>query len=248
MFPFKLFGDTNTPKKRGHPSTSSSSSSGTPEKLVIKKGSKLLKVTSESEESVFCDPEVEMVLTDEDLKKIEGVLEKLLSKELQTVVRTQQEISKRVSHIEAHSRAKNILITGLPEGDDSAAGNIKAIKDLCDEIGINHPMIDDVFRMGKKGATPRRMLLKLVTTVDKKSFMAHAKALRKKKIFLNDDLPSEERKQNGQLRTHFKEMKKTRAGINYSIRNCIMAIWENNKIIERYHVEGGAVKLLTGTI
>lgn len=196
----------------------------------------------------FFDTEIDMVLTHEDLKKIEGVMDKLLSKKLEAVVQTQQDISKRIVRIESHSRAKNILITGLPEGDDSATGNVQAILDLCDEIGAVHPMIDDVFRMGKKGEEPRRMMLKLVTMVDKKALMAHAKALRKKKIYFNDDLSTEERKKNGQLRGHFKTMKLTRPDINFSIRNCIMMIWENNKIIERYQVEGDAVKMMTRSI
>lgn len=134
----------------------------------------------------------------------------------------------------------------MPEGDDdSTNGNIQAVNDLCDQIGVPRPAIDDVFRMGKKGVLPRMMLLKLVSTVDKKNIMSQAKNLRKQKIFLNDDQSAEDRKKCGLLRNHFKTMKATRPGINFSIRNCIMNIWKDNAIIEKYNVVDGNVKSLT---
>lgn len=245
---FKVLGSSkkSTPQKRGRPSTSSSSSSDSPNQSVSKQSAKTVKFSSNIED--LAQLKIEMVLTDEDLKKIEGVLDKLLNTKLQTVIQSQQDVAKKIVRIESSSRAKNILITGMPEGDDSPAGSVQQVFALCDEIGVPHPIVDDAFRMGKKGAEPRRMLLKLVSMVDKKRIMAHAKALRKKKVYLNDDLSAEERKKNGQLRAHFKTLKASRPGINFSIRNCIMMIWENNKIIERYHVEDDTIKVKTSGV
>ncbi len=145
--------------------------------------------------------------------------------------------------MEGIARAKNVVITGIAENGDGLDANISEINDLCDSVGIPQVLIDDVFRMGKKKeSTPRPILLKMALMVDKKRLMKTSKILRKKKIYLNDDLTHQERVDCGLLRAHFKTMKKTRENISYSIRDSVMSIWCNNRIIEKYTVNKGVVK------
>lgn len=223
-----------TPEKRGHPSTSSSSS-GSPNSTPVRP-TKLLK---DSEGSKI---KPTMGLSDQDLAKIKAIMNQLLDEKLEPIKQQQRDISQRITRLDKFSRDKNIIISGLEEQGDDLESSIEAVNNLCEKVGIQQVLIDDVFRIGKKGSGDRPILLKLALKVDKKRLMKAAKSLRKEKIYLNDDQSQEERIVDGKLRAHFKSMKATKPDISFSIRNGVMQIWSNSIVIENFHVDDGVVK------
>ncbi len=228
---------TSAPEKRGHPSTSSSSSCDSPNQTVIKSNKHKILKKDES-------PEI-MGLTKDDLDKIEALMNKLLDQKLETFTSNQEVVKKHIDKMEKLTREKNIVNIGIPEQGDDMDTNINSVNELCDKIGIDKILVDDVYRVGKKGGTKDRpLIVKCALMVDKKRLMKASKSLRKESIYLNDDLSQEERIASGKLRAHFKVLKKASPDISYSFRNNVMAIWKDNVITERFGVKQGTVQLI----
>lgn len=228
----------NSPaEKRARTSTSSSSSCDSPNKTTVQPTKLWKGAKSDHTKSVAI-----MGLTEDDLTKISALMEGLLDKKLDPMKVHQERVNAHMVKMENFTRAKNIVITGIQEEGEGLDANVEAVNNLCDNLGIRKVLIDDAFRLGKtKGAT-RPLLVKLALMVDKKLLMGQSKTLRAQKIYLNDDLTQQERKNSGLLRAHFKSLKTTRKDISFSIRNNVMSIWLNNAIIEKYGVEQDTVK------
>ncbi len=169
----------NTTGKRGHPSTSSSSSCDSPNATVLR-STKIFKGHNKSKIPVKQSKD-KMGLTEQDLAKIKDLMNSLLDIKLDPLKKHQEAVSRQVARMEKFTREKNIIISGIPEANDDLQNNIQVVNDLCDKAKIDRVLIDDVFLLGKKTSTDRPLLLKLALMVDKKKLMQAAKALRKEK-------------------------------------------------------------------
>ncbi|CAL8127726.1 unnamed protein product [Orchesella dallaii] len=168
-------------------------------------------------------------------------MEESLNKNLVGILEQNKIVTKQIDRLDAANRAKNIVITGIAEtANDSLQSLIKCVEHLCNKMGLQEVLIDNVFRLGKKssGATkrPRRIFVKLVRMVDKKSMIMAAKKMRNEKIFINDDLNAAERETGKILRDKFRALKRTEPDIRRLIRGDTMTIWKDKKVIKKYKV------------
>lgn len=150
-------------------------------------------------------------------------------------------------------RSKSVIILGLlSDVNGTHEKDVQSFNAMCGKIGLERPpLIDDLYRVG--GETDKnhkkqnlknsvRLLVKFVSLEDKKKFMVHAKVLRKEHVYVNDDLSVEDRQKTWLLRCYVRKV--LNLGVNFSIRNCVLKIWENGKIVKRFHVVDGKVEVL----
>lgn len=146
-----------------------------------------------------------------------------------------QKVNSRVLRIERDQRSKNIIIKGVKSKDNEKILDLeKAVEGVFAKLGLRKIDIDDVMRLGKRDKADRPILVKLVRQKDVRAILTEKRKLGKEKIYIERDLPDEDRLAAFELRKKFKEMKAKDGDLTSSIRNQTMIVWKNNTQVGRF--------------
>ena len=172
---------------------------------------------------------------DEKLKGLEGRLGAKLEQMKERMVKVEEEViqlKKENEALKKQIRSRNLVIKGVEDADNEQPAALDAkIDELFSQLGVGKPTIDDIYRMGRKGADPRPILLKLVSTRDKHKILhSKFKIPQDKGIFINEDLSKEERRIQAILRRKKKELKRQDPLTNFDIRGIKLIAKKDNKI------------------
>jgi len=142
-----------------------------------------------------------------------------LKAQLQDNTREVKKIGATVKRLEDQSRKKNIIVHGIP-GDPKE--NWKDLDQKIENLGATLGTkidYDHGFRLGKKGELNRPILLKLMRTRDKFQIMGLTHKLKGTGIYVNEDLPPEERRKHSLLLQKCKELKQSNPQAKTSIKS-----------------------------
>jgi hypothetical protein len=144
-----------------------------------------------------------------------------------------QSLKNRIDYLELESKKKNIIVHGIPEstGKETFLERGKIFEDLISKLGLTDICYDEVRRLGLSNPSrPRPLLVKLVKLKDKFCIMQAKKNLKGQKIFINYDLPPEERKKNGLLRQFLNQRKKDDNGVTGFVTNGLLKTWKGTRL------------------
>ncbi|KAJ8713211.1 hypothetical protein PYW07_013581 [Mythimna separata] len=134
-------------------------------------------------------------VTNTILEKMDEKLKPILE-ENQILKQKVDKLEKKVELLEREKKSNNIIIHGLPEGEQTTLDLIKLIKNcFLDELGIaiENYEINKIFRIGSKNKNknekPRPTLLSLVTGWKKIEIMKNKKKL--KDLYITEDYSKE---------------------------------------------------------
>lgn len=140
------------------------------------------------------------------------------SKQTELIIRESQE---------RHRRRKYLIVTGLP---DNSTGDVEerrirdetAIRDLCNELGLDEIRLDEIRRIGRIDDTrPRLLRVKCKDFESKMTILKKSKSLRSihkyQNVFINPDRTFLEREQLKQLRSELRSRRE--AGEEVMIRH-----------------------------
>lgn len=119
---------------------------------------------------------------------------------------------KKVDTLDKNAKKRNLVIYGIPEKEGELYTDIfNIVMDLMNQrMGINlKPQeLDDFFRIGKRGNTQkvRPILLKMVSYWKKREILSQTVKLKGTKIFIANDLTTEEAEEMKQLRIEKREL------------------------------------------
>ena len=174
-----------------------------------------------------------------DVKKDITEMKKQLTP-LTTVVREMataiDNLGTRVDRIE---RNMNIVCFGIPETKPETKPQLlNTISSLFKSQLNENPLIDDVFRIGPPNKPNRPILIKFVQKISKDIIMARSMDLWKSsKISLRHDLTKEEQLVQKKLREHARQMKGNDHGISTKIRNNVLLVFKDNKLLQKFKVD-----------
>ncbi|OXA43460.1 hypothetical protein Fcan01_21792 [Folsomia candida] len=145
---------------------------------------------------------------------------------------------KAFAAIEELKREKSIVFYGFPEtGTETLETQIAEVEKLLQKMGLNNPIIDDIFRMGKKTPTgkPRPLLVKMVRSIDKKFILQSGKKkLGKGDPIVERDKTQAERAVEKKFMEKFKELRAADKDIRMDIYKGKMTIKKNKTIIKTF--------------
>ena len=133
---------------------------------------------------------------------------------------------------------KNLIFTGIPENTtESTSDTINKI--LCDEKIIENPVtIKNAVRLGRNtGTFPRLLKITFKSRDDRDRILKNGAKLRnsrdviRKKIYINPDLPTEDRRENKRLRLKMKELRQQHPSDTFVLRKGILS--HNGEEIDR---------------
>lgn len=146
---------------------------------------------------------------------------------------TMQKMGTRVCQIDREQRSKNLIIKGVKSKENEKPADLeKAVEGVFAKLGLKKVEIDDVIRLGKRDKADRPILVKLLRLKDMRAIMTEKKKLGKEKIYIERDLPAEDREAAFELRKKFKELKAKDGSLTSSIRNKTLTVWKGNTRVE----------------
>lgn len=244
--------ETNKGSEKGTPTSTSRDKRGRAESESPKESQNQFRKRNKSERDVLnkLDMGITLAQLQEELGKmktdIETSFQTMMNEELGRQTKIQDaKIESAVSRFEDERRARNIIISGLPEtAKEDPSARMKVLHDLFTKMGLSNIDVDDAMRLGEpSGGKPRPILVKLCRTHQKRLIMQAKKALRGQNVYVNNDLTKKQREQEKVLRAKFKELRGADNAITCNIRGSVMTIWKQNKIQEKYEVsEAGVVE------
>jgi len=177
------------------------------------------------------------VSEDSIVAKITETVKQLLDEKLRLFEVKCEKVTTSVRYdLDKMRREKNVIVFGIKEGDkETMQQQLKEVMKVFEKIGVKDALIDDVRRLGKyvaKGKTHCPLLVKFVRTVDKRAVLTNKTKLGKEKIFINNDMSPEERRQEKALKEKFKNMKAKDKDLKMSIRNGNKRIFKDGILLE----------------
>ena len=148
-----------------------------------------------------------------------SVVKKDMSERIAATEKTCDELHELIKNAKAEAKAEalselhaveakrpNVIIFGIPEpsGDASLRDqDIKAVDDIIESLTGNKKPFDLRFRIGKKQAKPRPILIRMLDLKDKEEILGKGYKLKDhpqwKDIYIKEDLTRSQREQVGQL-------------------------------------------------
>lgn len=158
---------------------------------------------------------IEKVVKDSEVR-ITTQIEKL-----ETLRDEVHKLTTRLDKVQNEERKRNVIIKGLPEKPgEKWFDRDKDIGELAKKLGLNQIDYDYCFRMGpynKDAPRPRPLLLKMIRQRDALQIMATRRKLAGSNIFIDEDLTSEERKIQFQLRQYANKMKTSKPDLVFRV-------------------------------
>lgn len=146
-----------------------------------------------------------------------------------------QKLSTRVCHIDREQRNKNLIIKGLKSKENEKVADLeKAVEGVFAKLGLKKVDIDDVTRIGKRDKADRPILVKLLKQKDVRAIMTEKRKLGKEKIYIERDLPEEDRTAAFELRKKFKEIKAKDGSLTSSIRTNTLTVWKGTTQVSKF--------------
>src|SRR5665811_11276 len=172
-----------------------------------------------------------------DLKQMQNNIRQDFKMDLQSELRPLvKQVSAIENSIEKLAREKNVVIHGLPESPKETPTQLmKEIEVLFVKLGMSDPLIDNVYRLSKPvGGKVRPVMLKFVSTMEKRLMMTNRRNVITEKIFISDDMSKQQQQDQKLLRAKIKELKLTNKDIICIIRESSMVVKLNESIINKF--------------